>query len=170
GLAVVAAGALVLILAWRWLGRQGPGGRRLALTMAAMGGAGSLLFVALPGWTWADVVRQQAEAVASGHAPMGSPGLRATLATLAGALTSGWMTGQLHLKWRGWRAVARSVAGGLLMMLGIGLIPGGNDALLLGSAPAGAVSALVAFAMMNLAILVLAGFGHISPAVPPARH
>jgi hypothetical protein len=70
--------------------------------------------------------------------------------------------------WRGWQAAARSVAGGTLMMLGAGLIPGGNDALLLGSAPAGAASGLVGFVVMNLAILGLAFAARIMPAVPPA--
>ncbi|WP_020480509.1 YeeE/YedE thiosulfate transporter family protein [Sandarakinorhabdus sp. AAP62] len=170
GLMLVAMGAVLLALAWRWLVRQGPDARRLAVTMAMMGGAGSLLFVAMPGWTWADVVIEQVQALASGHATGGSAPVRVTLATLAGALASGWMAGQLHVKWRGWLAVVRSLLGGLLMMLGIGLIPGGNDALLLGSAPAGAISALLAFGVMNLTILVLASAGQLNPAAPPARH
>lgn len=171
GLLLVAAGALLLLAAWHWLRRQGPDARRLAVTMALMGGAGSLLFVVLPGWTWADVVNHQAHALAGGMGKgmSDNAALRATLATLAGALASGWMTGQLHLKWRGWPAVVRSVLGGVLMMLGIGLIPGGNDALLLGSAPAGAISALIAFVVMNLAILALASVGPFSFVAPPTR-
>lgn len=169
GLVLVATGALLLGLSWRWLGRQGPDAQRLAVTMAAMGSAGSLLFVALPGWTWADVVNEQAHALAGGHALGSNAMLRATLATLAGALASGWMTGQLHVKWRGWQAVVRSLLGGMLMMLGIGLIPGGNDALLLGSAPAGAISALIAFLVMNLTIFGLASVSQLSPAAPPTR-
>jgi hypothetical protein len=169
GLMLVAAGALLLLLAWRWLAARGPAARRLALSMAAMGTAGSLLFVALPGWTWADVVTDQAQALASGRPAPGSAAMQAMLATLAGALASGWMTGQLHVKWRGWVAVGRSLLGGMLMMLGIGLVPGGNDALLLGAAPAGAVSALIAFAVMNLTILLLASAAPFNPAAPPAR-
>jgi uncharacterized membrane protein YedE/YeeE len=169
GLLLVALGAVLLVLAWRWLARQGAPARRLAVTMVAMGAAGSLLFVLLPGWTWADVVLDQAAALADGQPVMHTAGLRATLATLAGALASGWMTGQLHLHWRGWAAAARSVAGGLLMMLGIGLIPGGNDALLLREAPAGAISGLIAFAVMNLTIWMLASAGQFSPSAPPAR-
>lgn len=168
GWLVVAMGALLLALAWRWLGRIGPRAARLAGLMAAMGAAGSLLCVALPGWAWADVVSEQARALADGQPAGVNAGLRATLATLAGALASGWMTGQLHFTWRGWQAVARSVIGGTLMMLGVGLIPGGNDALLLGAAPAGAISAIVAFVVMNLTILALAAVGQVSPAAPPA--
>ncbi len=170
GLLVVAAGALVLALAWRRLHRIGSQGVRLAGIMAMMGAAGSLLFVALPGWTWADVVNEQAHALAAGQPVSVNAGLRTMLATLAGALASGWMSGQLHFKWRGWPAVVRSVVGGTLMMLGVGLIPGGNDALLLGAAPAGAFSAIVAFVVMNLTILALAAVRQFSPVAPPARH
>ncbi len=170
GLLLVALGALMLILAWRWLARQGRQAAQLAVTMAAMGAAGSLLFVLLPGWTWADVVLTQTTSLAGGQEVMSSAGPRAMVATLAGALASGWMTGQLRLKWRGWAAVARSVAGGILMMLGIGLIPGGNDALLLHAAPAGAISGLMAFVVMNLTIFGLVSAGRLNPAAPPARH
>ncbi|WP_456238858.1 hypothetical protein, partial [Sandarakinorhabdus rubra] len=171
GLMLVAGGAALLTLTMLWLRRQGPGAARLAGLMAAMGVAGGLLFVALPGWTWVDVLNQEARSLGSGAGPAGDTGaLRATLATLAGALASGWMTGRLHFKWRGWTAAARSAAGGVLMMLGVGLIPGGNDALLLGAAPAGAGSALIAFALMNMTILALTAAARVTPAAPPARH
>jgi hypothetical protein len=170
GLLVVAAGALALVLAFGWLNRRGQGTRRLARTMVAMGLAGGFLFVALPGWTWAEVVTGASHAIAAGNGPMAGAGFRAMLATLAGALASGWMTGQLHLKWRGWPAVMRSLAGGLLMMLGAGLIPGGNDALLLAAAPAGASSALLAFGLMNLAIYGLVVAQRLTPWARPARH
>jgi uncharacterized protein len=176
GLLVVAAGALLFLLAWRWLRRQGADAAHLAVMMAAMGAAASFLFVVLPGWAWADVLNHEARVLAVGEPAGNNAGLRAALATLAGALASGWMTGQLHLRWRGWPAVGRSMVGGLLMMLGAGLIPGGNDALLLGAVPAGAVSALVAFVVMNLAILVLVSalprFGpkFFSSGAPPAPH
>jgi hypothetical protein len=173
GLLLVTTGALLLVLAWRWLQRQGPEAARLAATMAAMGAAGSLLFVVLPEWSWVDVVNSRARALVAGDVTGGaggpSAGLRAALATLAGAVASGWMMGQLHLRWQGWAAAARSIAGGVLMMLGVGLIPGGNDALLLGAAPAGAISAVVAFVIMNLTILVLAA-APLARAAPPARH
>lgn len=169
GLLVVGSGALLFWLAMHWLQQQGADARRLAWVMAGMGAAGSLLFVALPGWTWVDVLNGHAHGLAAGQAPASTAGTRATLATLAGALASGWLSGQLHLKWRGWPAVVRSIGGGMLMMLGAGLIPGGNDALLLGAVPAGAVSALLAFVLMNLAILALVAAARLNPAAPPAR-
>jgi hypothetical protein len=169
GLAVVACGGLVLLVALGWLGRRGAETRRLGRIMAAMGLAGGLLFVALPGWTWVEAVTSAAHDLAGDAGLMAHAGFRATLATLAGALASGWMTGQLHLKWHGWVAATRSLAGGTLMMLGAGLIPGGNDALLLGAAPAGAGTALLAFLLMNLMILALVGAQRLSPWAPPAR-
>jgi uncharacterized membrane protein YedE/YeeE len=171
GAALVAGGGLLMLLATGWLRRHSQDSRRLAGVMAAMGAAGGLLYVALPGWTWVDVVVGVdvivgVDVVVGAGAP-DHPGTRTALATLAGALASGWLAGKLHLAWHGWVAAARSMAGGTLMMLGAGLIPGGNDALLLGSVPAGAASGLAGFAVMNLTILLLAA-ARISHAVRPA--
>ncbi len=169
GLALVAGGAALLLLAGLWLGRRGPGGLRLLLLMAAMGAAGSLLFVVLPGWTWVEVVNSQATAFLGSGMTSSMAALSVTLATLAGALASGWLTGSLRWHWRGWAWAARSMAGGVLMMLGVRLIPGGNDALLLGAAPAGAISAVAAFALMNLTIWIMLATRQTRRAAPAGQ-
>lgn len=168
GAALVAIGGLLMLAATRWLRNRGADSARLAGVMLAMGAAGGLLYVAMPGWTWVDVVVGIDGAGGTNTAVQRPQGAGTAAATLAGALASGWLAGRLHLAWRGWQAAARSVAGGALMMVGAGLIPGGNDALLLGSVPAGAVSGLVGFVVMNLAILALAYATQVTRAVPPA--
>ncbi|WP_233281347.1 YeeE/YedE thiosulfate transporter family protein [Sphingomonas changnyeongensis] len=168
GLMLVTAGGLMLAATAIWLMSR-PGGTRLFGLMTAMGLAGGLLFVALPGWTWVDVERETLDGLIAGMArPPGQAGL-AMIATLGGALTSGWLTGRLRLCWNGWEATGRSIIGGALMMMGARLLPGGNDALLLGAAPAGAASALIGFAVMNLAVLGCAAIVRIRRAGRPAR-
>jgi hypothetical protein len=168
GLMLVAAGGLMAAATAAWLLPR-PDGARLFGLMTAMGLAGGLLFVALPGWTWVEVEREAVTGLIAGMAHLPGPAGAALVATLAGALVSGWLTGRLRACWQGWDAAGRSVIGGALMMLGARLLPGGNDALLLGAAPAGAVSAILGFAVMNLSILGCAVLARIRRAERPAR-
>lgn len=128
-------------------------------------------------WAYTDALAELAQGMAMGLTAR--LGLFACL--LAGALLGGWHAG----RWTSARppagAWARCFAGGLLMGWGSGLIPGGNDGLILVGLPLGWPYAWVAFGVMvttvALAIRFSASFQRrapaataesASPAAPPA--
>lgn len=74
------------------------------------------------------------------------------LAALGGMLLSTVQRGSFRLDWRPRWMWLRNVCGGLLMGLGIALIPGGNDALVLYGIPSLSPHALPAFLAMLLGI------------------
>jgi MFS family permease len=161
-LVFVAAFAPMLAASWLWLrGREAhqPPRWRLSVAMLVLGVAGALLYVLQPGWTYADAVRR-------GVAPpmvmmlAGWGGLIAAALTVAGALASAIRAGSFALVVPTASAVARTLAGGAMMAAGASLIPGGNDALLLAAIPAGTLSGLAAYMMMNAVVLGLTWIGH----------
>ena len=99
---------------------------------------------------------------------------------LAGALLGGWHAGRWSRAWPPARVWGRCFVGGLLMGWGSGLIPGGNDGLILVGLPLGWPYAWVAFVVMvvtvALAIRLSAWFlrpapaatvGSANPTAPP---
>jgi uncharacterized protein len=74
------------------------------------------------------------------------------VAVLGGMLLSTVQRGTFRLDWRPRRIWLRNICGGLLMGLGVGLTPGGNDALVLYSIPTLSPHALPAFLAMLLGI------------------
>ena len=70
------------------------------------------------------------------------------LAVLAGALLAARARNRLRLRRPTCAAVARCLAGGLLMGTGAALVPGGNDALVLHAAPGLALHAALAYAAL----------------------
>jgi hypothetical protein len=123
--------------------------------MVMLGGAGALLFVLTPGWTYAEAVRQGVQEFTS-TMPMAQTlaAILTGVATLAGAITAGAMSGRFRLERPTLKPVLRSVAGGALMAVGAAYVPGGNDHLLLWAVPGGSVSGLVAYVIMSLVILL----------------
>lgn len=157
--ALVLASAALAGLGWLLLGRGGDVGSagrwRLRTSMLVLGGAGTLLFVLTPGWTYAEAVRQ---IVLEAAGTMPEAQLLAAVvtgaATLVGALTAGLLSGRFRFKRPALGLVLRSLAGGALMAIGAAHVPGGNDHLLLWAVPGGSVSGLVAYLIMSAAILL----------------
>lgn len=157
--ALVLASAMFVGFGWRALRRGGdagsPGRWRLRTAMLVLGGAGALLFVLTPGWTYSDAVRQGVEEAGSAMPKMQT--LAAILtgaATLAGAFAAGAVSGRFRFQRPAPGLVLRSIAGGTLMAIGAAYVPGGNDNLLLWAVPGGSVSGLVAYLIMSAAILL----------------
>jgi hypothetical protein len=162
-----AAPAILLVIAsfglvaagWAALSRGGdagsPGRWRLRTSMLVLGGAGALLFVLTPGWTYSEAVWQGVDEL-GGTTRMEHTlaAILTGLATLAGALTAGVASGSFRLERPAVDCVFRSILGGALMAIGAAYVPGGNDHLLLWSVPGGSVSGLIAYLTMSGAILV----------------
>jgi hypothetical protein len=155
---LIVASAVLLATGWAVLNRGGdagsPGRWRLRTSMLVLGGAGALLFVLTPGWTYSEAVRQGVQEF-GGTMPMAHTlaAILTGLATLAGALTAGVASGSFILTRPAVGCVCRSISGGALMAIGAAWVPGGNDHLLLWSVPGGSVSGLVAYLVMSGAIL-----------------
>ena len=127
-------------------------------------------------WAYTDALAELAQGMAMGLAAR----LALFACLLAGALLGGWHAGRWSRTWPPARAWVRCFVGGLLMGWGSGLIPGGNDGLILVGLPLGWPYAWVAFGVMvatvAVAIRLSAGLQRpapaataesASPAVPP---
>ena len=80
------------------------------------------------------------------------------VAVVAGAVASAWQKGTFHLDWRPSLLWLQDFTGGLLMGIGAGMTPGGNDVLVLHSIPQLSAHALPAYLAMTAGIaMVLIG-------------
>ncbi len=158
GAALVVTFAVLLVAVWRWLGAGARVVRHhewpLRAAMVVLGACGALLFSLAPGWTYADAVRRSVGSGAS-MTMLGLGAIVAAFAALAGAIASGVRSRSFRYKAPRASTVARSVAGGAVMAIGATLIPGGNDALLLASVPAGTIGGTAAFVVMSITVPLL---------------
>jgi len=130
-------------------GGQHAGARADLPWLVATGILAGLLFVRLPDWSYSAALAQ----LAAGQARLlwETPPW-STLALFVGAAWSARRAG--HLAWRApsWAAASLCTVGGFIMALGAGLVPGGNDTLLLWSIPGLALHAAVAYGIMVLTL------------------
>jgi toxin CptA len=125
---------------------------RPAGATAVIGIAFALLMMFAGPWTWPETV----EALAS--QPMTDALAQRILlfgAMLAGSLLGGRHAWTHRLAWPPAEHAARALAGGFLMALGSGLIPGSNDALVLLGLPMLWPFALVALLAMGATVLLI---------------
>ena len=85
--------------------------------------------------------------------PTSEVALVAVIASVAGAITASVRQGRLRLQRPTAAGILRSIAGGALMGIGIGLIPGGNDALILAAMPTLSPGGVVAYLVMTTTIV-----------------
>ena len=156
------------VLTFRWFAKRG--GAKVygvLFNMVLLGLLGGCLFVAQPGWTYADITRVLAS-MASIQLPLTSVHAAPAAATVAGATFAAWRSGLFHLRWPAWLDALRTVLGGAVMATGAVLVPGGNDALLLSSIPSGSLPAVLAYALIAIFVfsgLLLARLAGISTAI-----
>jgi len=144
-LLVVALAALLvwraLLLAWRraWTPH--------AATLV-IGAAFAVLLVLAGTWAYTDVLAELARGTVHGVTTR----VLLVLGLLGGAIAGGWRAGRLRWQLPTLRALARCLAGGVLMGWGSLLIPGSNDGLILVGMPLLRPYAWAAFATMCLVI------------------
>jgi hypothetical protein len=90
-----------------------------------------IMFVAVGAWSYTDLLMRLARGMADNFGWQ----LALFAALLAGAILGGWTAGQLSSQQPSKLALARCLAGGMLMGWGSALIPGGNDGLILVGMP-----------------------------------
>lgn len=117
--------------------------------MMVLGLTGATLFALAPGWTYADFVHRGVSFRGGMNAMAGLAAISAALAMVTGAVCAGLVARTFNYRAPDARGVLRSVAGGTIMAIGIVLVPGGNDAVLLAELPVLTTSGLIGFTIMS---------------------
>ena len=154
GAAMVLALAVVLALAMMFVSTKGASRKRpgwaFGASMIGLGIAGGLLYALSPAWTFADLIQR---GLPLRMTPTGEVALVAVIASVAGAITASVRQGRLRFQRPTVAGILRSIVGGALMGIGIGLIPGGNDALILAAVPTLSPGGIVAYLVMTTTIV-----------------
>jgi hypothetical protein len=119
-------------------------------SMSGLGITGGLLYALSPAWTLADLVQR---GIPLRMPPAGEVELIAVISSIAGALTASFRQGNLRLQLPTANGIMRSIVGGTLMGIGIALIPGGNDGLILAAVPTLSPGGIVAYLLMTMTIV-----------------
>ena len=154
--ALIFAGPLLLLLSWR-LGRIAYFARRRELlshvwsphvATGVIGVTFVILFCAVGAWNYTDYLAEAARHMGSRLSDRGL----FLLALFGGALLGGWTAGRIKPVRPTVAAIARCLAGGIMLGLGGSLVPGANDGLILLGLPLLYPHSWVAFASMLLTI------------------
>jgi toxin CptA len=131
-----------------WLTRV----RRTVLWPLCAGLFAALVYARHPGWSYGQLIDSVAHADWRGMTWLAN---LAVLALFAGAIAGSIYTGRWHWQWPAPARVLRCLSGGILMGVGAGYIPGGNDMLLLWSIPGLALYGAVAYLIMMATLAAL---------------
>jgi len=154
--ALLFAGPLLAIAAWRlWHTVHAVRRRDFAayvwsphVATGVIGVTFVILFLVVGAWNYTDYLAEAARHMGSRLTDRGL----LLLALFAGALLGGWIAGRIKPARPTAAAIARCLAGGVMLGLGGSLVPGANDGLLLLGLPLLYPHAWVAFASMLLTI------------------
>lgn len=155
GLATLAGLLLVLMLSIVFVCIKRVARKRpawpFAASMIGLGVTGGLLYALSPAWTFADLIQRGLPLRMS---PSGEVTLVTVISSVAGALMASFRQGNLRLQLPTGYGLIRSIVGGALMGVGIALIPGGNDAMILAAVPTLSPGGIVAYLLMTLTIII----------------
>ena len=136
----------------RWANRLAAPRYRLSTAAALMGLSNGILYALFGVWAYTWLLSQWARSIVGPGAAPPWPFWALFAAAVLGVVVSAVHGGRVRLDWRPTRAWLRYAAGGGLMGVGAGLIPGGNDVLILHTIPALSDHGIPAFAAMVLGI------------------
>ncbi|QTD55028.1 YeeE/YedE thiosulfate transporter family protein [Parasphingorhabdus cellanae] len=126
------------------------------LALLTVGITAALIYGTRPEWSYAAVLNSLL--VGQGLS-VGMTVELAVVALFAGAVFSSWLKNKFHPQFGTWKLAAANLAGGFLMGIGAAAVPGGNDVLLLWTAPGltlyGAVAYLVMIATIAVMLVVM---------------
>lgn len=128
----------------------------LSVAAAVLGLAGGLLYALQGAWSYSNFLRTEiAHLVVVHPAPKPWQGVL-VLGLIVGMGLSGWQRRSFQLRFpQSAPTTLRHLAAGASMGMGAGLVPGGNDTLLLSSLPAFSASAAVAYLAMLAGIALM---------------
>ncbi len=145
-------GALFVPLAafgvWRWWQYR----RQTVLALNIVGIAGGTIYACNPDWSYTSGLSQ---VIASGARPSTLLAESGSIAVVAGVALSAYLSGTARLRLPDLRGGTVRLTGGMLMGTGAGLIPGGNDTLMLWAIPGLTLYGAVAYGVMLATIIAL---------------
>jgi hypothetical protein len=121
------------------------------VSMLVLGTTGGALYAIAPVWTYADLVQRGVSLTAG---VTGEIAILTVAASIAGAVTAALSQSSWRLQWPALADVGRSFVGGVLMGVGVALVPGGNDGLILAAIPALSPGGTAAYLLMTATIVV----------------
>ncbi len=125
---------------------------RLSLAAAVIGLTNVAIVIMAGHWAYTETLRQSVGWASARRMPPSSLAATLFFALMAGVVASAWLRGSFRLRWRPHLGWLRHIAGGALMGVGVALVPGGNDGLLLDAIPSLSPHALPAFAALLFGI------------------
>lgn len=124
---------------------------RLSSAAIIIGLSNGILFTFIGAWTYTNTLRRTVSNAFSTQANDAQSMMLVWwlfIALFAGAMISALIDRRCKLQWRPRRAWTGYLSGGLLMGIGVAVVPGGNDVLLLNAMPALSPHAVPAFLAM----------------------
>lgn len=155
GLVTLASFLIVAILSLIYISRR-PGQRSdrswpLSVSMPVLGISGGALYVTALTSNYVDM-EQRSPSFAP--AALDETAILTVAASIAGALTAAFRLGKWRLRMPTLPAIAKSIIGGVLMGVGLALIPGGNNRLILAAIPALSPGGAIAYLLMTATIIL----------------
>jgi hypothetical protein len=150
--------ALVALIAFAFVLRRtvplgfGPSVWSIPRSMAIIGIINGLLIWLAQDWSYTTLFQHIARG--DGHAV--SFGILCFLTLIGGAITGGLLNQQFDLTIGSTRGWIKAIAGGILMGIGVILIPGGNDTMLLVGLPLLLPHLIVGYAVMYVTLIAIA--------------
>lgn len=125
------------------------------LALLTIGITAALIYGTRPEWSYAAVLNSL---LAGQGLSVGMTVELAVIALFAGAVVSSWLKNRFHPQFGTWKLAATNLVGGFLMGIGAAAVPGGNDVLLLWTAPGLTLYGAIAYLVMiaTIAIMLIA--------------
>ncbi len=123
----------------------------LGVSMLVLGITGGALYAIAPGWTYVDLVQRN---LPLAMAATGEIAIPTVAASIAGAVTAALRQGKWRLRRPALVDIVKSFGGGALMGVGVALIPGGNNGLILAAIPALSPGGSAAYLLMTATIVL----------------
>lgn len=140
--------ALCLLSLWLIIARR----NMAMLALLTIGITAALIYGTRPEWSYAAVLNSL---LLGQGLSVGMTVELAVIALFAGAVFSSWLKNKFHPQFGTWKLAAANLAGGFLMGIGAAAVPGGNDVLLLWTAPGLTLYGAVAYLVMIATIAVM---------------
>jgi hypothetical protein len=155
GATALAAFLIIAVFSLSYISRQTASRSRrrwpLGISMLVLGITGGALYAIVPVWTYADLIQRGLPLTITAT---GEIAMLTVAASIVGAVTAALRQGQWRLQRPAPADIVKSFVGGALMGVGVALIPGGNNGLILAAIPALSPGGTAAYLLMTATIVL----------------